>query len=185
MTRIIEVTNVCHICGTEYSGSVLASWNTRLPKPEIKPLACPKCGAPYKPGVKLQVGMAKEVLLRLLESKDAATDTLFRFSRTVNDLNEWINYVKGYVTPQNLAQWREDQESTVRRAWGGIQTHQQNKPNSSQTPEEEIQKRQEKVNQIEQIVTSGEMDKLLDEIKLTVQKKITDELNAFKVQASN
>ena len=179
MTTIRDVNAVCHICNTKYSGKQVGSWYSGLPKPEIKPLKCPGCGAPYRPGVKPHVGMAKEILQNLLESKEKAVGNLFQYSRTKNDLTEWVDYIRAYASPDNFKEWLEFEEKFVRNTWNGIQTQQKGKPGASQTPEEEIEKQQEKARKVEEMFNSGNLPNLLDEIKKEVEAKLDEELGKY------
>lgn len=182
MTTIREVHTVCHICNTKYSGKEVGSWYSGLPKPKLEPLVCPKCGASYKPGVKLQVGMAKEILLNLLKSKEKAVNNLFRYSRTKDELEEWISFIKTYTSPDNFKEWSEFQEKFVRDCWNGIQTQQKGKTNASKTPEEEIKKQQKEIEKIEEMFNSGDLSKLLDEIKKEVEVRLNEEFDKYSPQ---
>lgn len=82
MTKIRTIKSICYICGTEYEGNVVASTYSGLPQSNIKPLVCPKCGASYKLHSALQIGMAKEILLNTLKSKEDAEKVLYSFVKT-------------------------------------------------------------------------------------------------------
>jgi len=86
--------------------------------------------------------MAKDVLYKLLESKEAATKTLFRFCRKEEDLNKWIDFLKIYAVPENLA----------------------------------------KTGQIEEMSKSGELEKLLDEVKKSVELLLEEEVKNISSQ---
>jgi len=176
------VKNVCHICGTEYSGMEVGSWYSGPPKPEIKPLVCPKCGAPYRRGVEPHFGMTKEVLYNLLESKEGAIKTLLRFSRTKSDLAKWIEYIKSYATPDNFKGWNEFEKKflTEEGMWAAIQMQQKDKPDASKTIEEEIEKQMTKINKVEEMYASRELLNLLDEVKKEIEIKLEEESNKYK-----
>lgn len=89
MTKIVKVDTKCYICGKEYSGNVVVSWYGGHPKPEIEPLVCPSCGAPYKGKIKQGVGNAKGILSLISSDSEKAVKRLVNYSLVPEDLDCW------------------------------------------------------------------------------------------------
>lgn len=94
MTKIRKEKIKCHICGTEYEGLIVYSWNERLsgpfPKDKYK-LSCPKCGVPYKAKMNPNTGTAKDILKKIISSQEEAVRLLFDFSLMEEDVDRWKN----------------------------------------------------------------------------------------------
>lgn len=159
MTKIQSVNTICYVCGTEYEGNIVTSTYSGLPEPNIKPLACPKCGAPYKMHIALQVGMAKGILLNILKSEEEAEKILYSFVRTEQELDEWSEYIKKYATESNMNEWRKFDS--------------QNK---------NITSKAEEINKIENLIKNNELSDAINRITESVREKVKENMLKYKYE---
>ncbi|NMB69746.1 hypothetical protein GYA27_00890 [candidate division WWE3 bacterium] len=158
MTKIQSTKTICYICGTEYEGNVVASTYSSLPQPNIKPLVCPKCGAPYKMHIGLQVGMAKEILLNILKSDEEAEKVLYSFVRTDKELNEWSDYLKKYATESNMDEWRRF-DAQIK--------------NTSKA---------EEISKIENLIKNNALNEAIDRITESTREKVKENMLKYKYE---
>jgi hypothetical protein len=89
MTRVKQVQTTCYVCGTYYEGLRLLSWYTRLPRPHIPLLACPRCHAPYKNCVRPQIGLVRNLLPKVESDPEHVASKLVRYSLVLSDVDAW------------------------------------------------------------------------------------------------
>ncbi len=106
MTKIKKEKIKCHICGTEYEGLIVYSWNEKLsgpfPKDKYK-VSCPKCGAPYRVKINPSIGTAKDILMKIALNQEEAGELLFHLSLTEDDIDRW----KNIMLEMDYEEWRK------------------------------------------------------------------------------
>lgn len=106
MTNVKNVKTKCYVCDTDFGGPVLLSYNSKMGKPDIKPLTCPKCGAPYKREMEMNVGWAKGLLEIFIDDPQGAKDELTEYARSEN----WIDQAGNVLKNLSFDQWEKDDE---------------------------------------------------------------------------
>ena len=89
MTSVKRVETTCYVCNTFYEGLELLSWSTFLPKPDLAPLECPNCHAPYKHSVKPQIGLVRDLLPKVESDLQYVASKLVRYSLSDSEIDLW------------------------------------------------------------------------------------------------
>lgn len=168
MTRIKDVKITCHICGTEYEGSVLMSSNSMMGAPDIKPLACPKCGAPAKQvHPETHSAATTDILTALLKDKNKAVAILCEYSRNDTDVDEWVKMMK----ERNLNEWEKSNEDFLKDA----------ETNKMESYAGEFKGQAEKIERLKELSESGNLASKIDEIASEAKKCLEEEKSKYQV----
>ena len=158
MTKIQNVKTKCYVCGTEYEGPVLLSYNTMMGKPDVKPLICPKCKAPYKPE---GTANEKDLLLDLIDDKQKAVKRLVEYSRTDSDIENSVKLMRD----MDYEVWKKHDEEFV-------------KDKFIQEDEEYMSIRPkliEKRDRLEKLAKNGELNGMIQDIADEAKKLLSEE----------
>lgn len=170
----------CHVCGAKYTiprslysyDEVFFSNRLKSPRSTPTPIVCPICGAPHKSTTEITIGNAKDILLLLLESNEKASEKLYHYSGTQNDLNKWISFLKTYSNLKNFEEWRNNTSSFYHML--------ENTSEGSKNYDYEIEKKYSEINKLEKMFSSGELTKRLDQIESMTSNKIKTEISKYK-----
>lgn len=163
MTDVRNIEINCHICGTKYQGLDILSWNESLsgPMPENK-TACPNCGAPFRSKVNPSIGTAKDVLMKMIGSKEDAVKLLFDFSLNDSDVEEW----KKIMLEMDYEEWRKNSEEFT-KSLGGLSEEQVDSFNKNDAIRKEL----------EELEKKGELQEIIEEVSNIAKGKILEEKN--------
>ncbi len=169
MTEIVRKKLKCHICGTEYWGLVVRSWNERLsgpfPKEKYK-LICPTCGAPYRTKISPSIGIAKDILMKIISNPEEAAAILFKYSLTENDVDEW----KKVLLEIDYKKWkRHDLECREKTK------------NPSESEITEFQDNFKKIEQLSQLKEAEKIQEIIERVVSLAKEKIREEKEKYSV----
>jgi hypothetical protein len=165
MTDVRNVEAECHICGTKYQALDILSWNENLSgaMPENKS-ACPNCGAPFRKKVNPSIGTAKDVLMRIIGSKEDAAELLFDFSLNDSDIDEW----KKIMLEMDYEEWGRNSEEFQKSL--------------SDLSEEQINvfKKNEAIRkELEELKQKGKIREIIEEVANIAKEKIKEEKDKY------
>jgi len=153
MTKVIVEKFTCHVCGTEYEGPHLLSWNSMMGKPDMKPLACPKCGAPAEiMHPKFKTGIELDILLTVADDTSKATALLSENSHNDGEVDELVKS----MLKVDLGIWRHSGDEILKYA----ETHNDEKTVSK------IKIQNEKIDKLKELSGSGALATLMNEMAI-------------------
>ena len=100
----------CWVCQTEFSGPVVYSWNYNVSGPyNMKPLKCPRCGAPPKRSIKPQIGLVRDLMAIYLEPNGDRnfTKRIVKYCINDNDVDAWEKLILE-IDYDSLIVWLRD-----------------------------------------------------------------------------
>ncbi len=169
MTKVKKEKIKCHICGTEYEGLIVHSWNEQLsgpfPKDKYK-ISCPKCGAPYRTKINPSVGTAKDVLMEIVSSPEKAGDLLFRLSLTEEDVDRW----KKIMLEMDYEEW-EKHNLEFRKDMKDL----------SENSSARLDKNSKKRDELAKLKQEGKIQELIEKVVSAAKQKIKEEKNKYTV----
>lgn len=167
MTKIEKEKIQCPICGTEYEGFIVYSWNEQLsgpfPKDKYKS-SCPKCGAPYRAKTTPSVGIAKDVLIEMISNPKAAGELLFDLSTTEDDLDKW----KNVMLDMDYEEWRGN-DLELQKSMGNLSENDRVKLDEDSKKREELAK----------LKQDGNIQELIEKVASIAREKIKEEKDTY------
>lgn len=161
MTILKIVQSTCYVCNTVYEGPKLLSYNSIMGRPNVKPLACPKCGAPMKPESHFDVGGTKELLRTLVTNEQQAVNMLTEWVRTEADIDRAGEVLRN----TDFDQWeKEDLEFAKSTAAQNSKEYQSKKS-----------VRFEKRNQLKELSQQGELTATIQSLVSRSKKQLSEE----------
>jgi hypothetical protein len=167
VTKVQKEKIQCHICGVEYEGLIVYSWNEQLsgpfPKDKYK-VSCPKCGVPYRAKINPSVGTAKNFLMKMISNPEEASELLFKLSLTEEDLNRW----KNIILEIDYEEW-EKHDLEFRKSMKHLSE------NEAAKLDENSQKREE----LARLKRDGKIQEIIEKTVGLARKKIKEEKDLY------
>jgi len=130
-------------------------------KPDMKPLVCPKCGAPAEiMHPKFKTGIEYDILLAVAEDINKATALLSENSHNDSEVDELVKS----MLKVNLGNWGHSGDEIFKHA----ETHNDEKTVSR------IKTQSEKIDKLKELSDSGALVTLMNEMAIKVKKSLKE-----------
>lgn len=169
MTKVVKEKIKCHICGTEYEGLIVHSWNQQLsgpfPRDKYK-ISCPKCGVPYRAQINPSIGTAKDILMKMVTSPEEAGEFLFELSLTEENADSW----KNLMLEMDYEEW-EKHDIEFRKSTGNLSENSRSKFDENSRKREAFAK----------LKQDGKIQEIIEKVVGVAKERIKKERDTYPV----